>query len=332
MATLVGKYIAQNLKSKGIDQLNKIKENYLKSYDENFKLLDLNNTERKNIINENLKTLNERKFTYEKIKDGLGFVKDSVIGTIWTNLIRLLSSLKDIFLGLLNSKGVLLQYILLIILFIVIIVAIYGGFNSSTTGSKSVLQNESNKNSPSDILNANNIYKEDNGFLSKLVPKSIYYYLTGLNNSFSKVFYNKDIILENSIDRPNDNDNGRCDEMITVPKYNNLNYIQTYLKPKNIEWKLSENSLNIDFNNLPDYIKDYKAIDIAFGNKKISLNDKKIIVFPFTSINGIYKLDVPYYKYDSEHTKTPINVITKNPNQPLNNNTIYHINQKLQLN
>jgi hypothetical protein len=324
MATIVGKYIAENLKKKGIDQLKQLKDNYAKNIDQqNDNQINIIK-KKKNFIEEEQKNVNNAILQHTKTKDRLSRI-GSISIFLWNNFTGFFKSLWKGILILAGSKGVILQYILLIIVFIIIIVAIYGGFGGSTS-SKSVLPNESNKNSPSDIINANNIYKEDKSFISNIIPKSMYYYLSGVNNSFNQIFYNKDYILSKSIDRTIDKTgdiyNGRYDDMITVPKYNNRKfYIQTYLVPKNIEWKFPENSyINSDFNNLPDYIKNY----ISTYNT-ISLNNKKIMVFPFEEeqITGIYKLQYPYYKYNN--SKIPLTFINNKIEDTTKNTTSFDI-------
>jgi hypothetical protein len=73
-------------------------------------------------------------------------------------------------------------------------------------------------------------------------------------------------------------------------------------KPKNIQFQLNPAKyMNLDYNNLPESIKNYK-----FDNDTLSLKDKLNITVPYIEVNGIYKLSFDAAYYTNDITKTPI--------------------------
>jgi len=290
-ATLVGKYIPEKLKNKSIEDLNIILNKYEdeKELESKKKVLLIEAMNQNNTNDQKALAINS--FNQMKKRDNAknNFQYWKLFLNIFTGFF---SKLWDGIKQILASRSVILQYLIMIFIVVMFIVWFYGGFSNK----KNIIPN-TKANNPTDVINANNIYKQsNNGFLSKLIPSSMLYYLGDANNSFNKIFYNKDIILSNSSDRTTDNENGRHDHMLAGYKTSDSNKIENYLKPNDIEWELPENSyINSDFNKLPDYIKDYNDADLM-----ISLNNKKIIVFPYTeNAEGIYLLGNPVYKYNN---------------------------------
>lgn len=290
-ATLVGKYIPEKLKNKSIEDLQIILNKYEDEQELESKKKDLlTEATKQNNIDEK-KNLAINSFNQMKKRDNakISFQRWKLFLNIFTGFF---SKLWDGIKQILASRSVVLQYLIMIFIVVMFIVWFYGGFSNK----KNIITN-TKANNPTDVINANNIYKQNNnGFLSKIIPKNMYYYIADFNNSFNKIFYNKDIILSNSSDRTTDNENGRHDHMLTGNKAGDSNKIENYLKPNNIEWELPENSyINSDFNKLPDYIKNYDD-----NGHMISLNNKKIIVFPYIEDStGIYLLGDPVYKYNN---------------------------------
>ena len=290
-ATLVGKYIPEKLKNKSIEDLQII----LNKYKDEQKLESKKKVLLTQAIEENNRNTENgiaiEKFKQMKKRDNakISFQSWKLFINIFTGFF---SKLWDGIRQILASRSIILQYLIMIFIVVMFIVWFYGGFSNK----KNIITN-TKANNPTDVINANNIYKQsNNGFLSKLIPKNMYYYLGDANNSFNKIFYNKDVILSYSSDRQTDI-YGRHDHMLAGDKTGDSNNIENYLKPNDIEWELPENSyINSDFNKLPDYIKDYNDN----SGDMISLNNKKIIVFPYKEAStGIYLLGNPVYKYNN---------------------------------
>lgn len=161
-----------------------------------------------------------------------------------------------------------------------------------------------------------------------------------INNKMSKIFTGKDPVLLESINRPYyENTDGRCDNIynidldtalkssnsrgklaiienydnnindnnkkvfkdLEIPSSNNKQ-VFSIGKPKDITIELNPTKyINLDYNNLPDSIKNHK-----FDNDTLTLKDKLKITIPYIEVAGVYKLSFNDAYYTNDKNKTPI--------------------------
>jgi len=250
------------------------------------------------------------------------------------NIIAFIIYIGYIFKDIIKARGVILVFLVFIVIIIIIIYAFYGGVAPNPFNGNNILQNTGNQIITFNDNKNNNPYSILLNQVQSLIPIPDEYknQFSKFKNDFYK-FFGRDIVNEDIETTLRETiDTGRYDGIYNI-KNNTINdttdtRIFTIIKPKPTIILYAKTNSNIDYHNLPNYLK---------TDDKYNLNNYNISI-PLNSINGKYFYDIENANYVKNGTTTSIKTInsgninpfiTSNVIDPINNktSTYYNIRQ-----